>query len=225
MTDRPLPAPIAIDGPAASGKSTLGEALARRFGYRFLDTGLMYRAFALAALREGVPAEEDACRALLQRIKLHLRSNGQTRVFLGEEDVTPRLRDTDVERSVSSYAAIPVVRAAMVLEQQRFAAGSPAVLAGRDIGTVVLTHAPLKFYLKASAATRARRRSAQAGKWGRNQHHDEAHRDIAGRDEVDTGRAASPLKPAEDAIEIDTTDMTLEEVIEFAVERVKCFAD
>lgn len=225
MTDRPLPAPIAIDGPAASGKSTLGEALARRFGYRFLDTGMMYRAFTLAALREGVPAEEQACETLLLRLKLHLRSNGQTRVFLAEEDVTPRLRDDDVEANVSAYSALPVVRAAMVFEQQRFAAMGPAVLAGRDIGTVVLPHAPIKFYLKASESARARRRSAQAKDWGRDQHHDDAHRDITGRDQVDSRRATSPLKPADDAIEIDTTHMTLEQVIEFAVERVQCFAD
>ena len=225
MTDRPLPAPIAIDGPAASGKSALGEALAARFGYRFLDTGIMYRAFALAALREGVPVDEDACQALLARVRLHLRSNGSARVFLGEEDVTSHLREDAVENAVSAYSALPVVRAAMVMEQQRFAAMGPAVLAGRDIGTVVLPHAPIKFYLKASEAARAKRRSAQLQGWGREQQHEKAHRDITGRDRVDSSRAASPLKPAEDAIEVDTTHMTLEEVIQFAVERVQCFAD
>lgn len=224
MTEVSLPAPIAIDGPAASGKSTLGEELASRFGYRFLDTGLMYRAFALAALRAAVPPESDACTRLVATLQLDLRGDAIARVYLGDEDVTSLLRDEPVEKNVSRYAALPVVRAEMVRKQRAYAALGPAVLAGRDIGTEVLPNAPLKFYLIASEAARARRRSVQAGEWGREQHHDDAHRDIAGRDQVDTARAASPLRPAEDAIEVDTTEMTLDEVIAFVVERVTCYA-
>ncbi|MBA4181431.1 MAG: (d)CMP kinase [Anaerolinea sp.] len=219
-----LPDPIAIDGPAASGKSTLGEALSARFGYRFLDTGLMYRAVTLAAIRAGVAPVEDACATLLKHLELTLRGEPIAHVYLGPEDVTPLLRDDAVEKNVSKYAALPVVRTAMVRQQRAFALQGRAVLAGRDIGTVVLPEAPLKFYLEASEAARARRRSAQTGEWGREQHHDEAHRDIAVRDEVDSAREASPMRPAGDAIIINTTDMTLDEVVHFVMEKVLCFA-
>ena len=224
MTTIVLPDPIAIDGPAASGKSTLGEALAARFGYRFLDTGLMYRAFTLAALRADVQPEEDACARLIERLELSVRGDAITRVYLGDEDVTNLMRADAVEKNVSSYAALPVVRTEMVRQQRAFAAEGRSVLAGRDIGTVVLPDAPLKFYLEATEAARARRRSVQTGEWGREQHHDDAHRDITVRDEVDSARKTSPMRPADDAITVDTTEMTLEQVISFVMEQVLCSA-
>lgn len=220
---QPLPSPIAIDGPAASGKSTLGRALADRLGYQFLDTGLMYRAFTLAALRAGVEAEDtEACAELARSVDLRVEAERDTRVFLGDEDVTGLMRSAEVEANVSAYSAIPAVRERMVAMQREVAGSGRAVLAGRDIGTVVLPDAPVKFYLDASETARAHRRSAQAGSWGAEQRAHEAHRDITGRDLIDSSRAASPLRPAEDAIVIDTTYLSLEAVVEYALGRLEC---
>ncbi len=217
------PFPIAIDGPAASGKSTLGRTLAELLGYVFLDTGLMYRAYTLAALRAKIPASDArANEGLANSLDLRVRASLDTHVFIGTDDVTPRLRDPEVEANVSAYSAIAGVREVMVAKQREIAESGPAILAGRDIGTVVLPGAPLKFYLEASDEARATRRSAQAGDWGQAQHVHEAKRDIVGRDVIDSGRTTSPLRPADDAIIIDTTDMTMAEVIEFAMETVRC---
>lgn len=225
LADPHLPAPIAIDGPAASGKSTLGAALAVRFGYRFLDTGLMYRAFTLAALRANVPAEIDECLRFSHSLALSLLpQDGDTRVIIEREDVTDLLRDQQVEANVSSYAALPPVREQMVRQQREFATGSPAILAGRDIGTVVLPNAPLKFYLEASEEARAARRSTQASHWGHIQPTTQTQKAIVARDVADSTRKASPLRPANDAIVIDTTHITLDQVIAIAAERVACFA-
>ncbi len=219
-----LPDTIAIDGPAASGKTSLGKALARELGYRFLDTGLMYRAFTLAALRAHVPADDlEACSQLARRARLVLTDDEEARVLLDGEDVTGLLRDSDVEAAVSSYSLIPGVRSEMVRLQQEFAHRGQAVLAGRDIGTVVLPEAPVKFFLTASEEVRAKRRGVQAWEeWGRRQKDEDARRDIAGRDEVDASRTTSPMRSAEDAIEIDTSDTELEDVVRFALEKVKC---
>ncbi len=220
-----LPSPIAIDGPAASGKSTLGQALAESLGYLFLDTGLMYRAFALAALRSGTPAsDEAACTTLASKIEMNVEANQATIISLGHEDVTALLRSPEIEANVSAYSAIPGVREAMVRMQRDIARRGHAVLAGRDVGTVVLPDAPIKFFLAASEEARANRRATQAKSWGEDQHADRARRDIAGRDVVDSARAASPLRPAVDAIIIDTTLMDIAAVIAFALERIRCAA-
>jgi cytidylate kinase len=220
-----LPDTIAIDGPAASGKSTLGRVLAERLGYRFLDTGLMYRAVTLAALRAGIPASDPAESTLLaETLPMRIEAAAETRIFIENEDVTPLLRGPDVEANVSAYSAIAGVRTAMVRRQREFAASGRAVLAGRDIGTVVLARAPLKFYLEASEDARAHRRAAQSGEWGHAQPSATARQDISGRDVVDSSRAVSPLRPADDAVVIDTTGMTIEEVIDFALEKVRCAA-
>ncbi len=225
FTTLDLPRQIAIDGPAASGKSSLGRALAARFGYLFLDTGLMYRAFTLAALRAGVPPSDPAeCARVAASFDLRVEAAADTRIFVGGEDITPLLRTPEVEANVSAYSAIPAVRTQMVRIQRKVARRRPAVLAGRDIGTVVLPRAPLKFFLEASEDARALRRRAQASSWGTSQGLDEAHRDISGRDVTDSTRAASPLQPAKDAIVIDTTKMALAEVIAFATEKVLCAA-
>ena len=216
-----LPDTIAIDGPAASGKTTVGLAIAAKHGYLFLDTGLMYRAVALAAIRSNTPATPEAARQLLAALELSVQvANDGTRVFLGAEDVTEHLRDAEVEARVSDYAAIPEIREAMVRQQREVAARGNAVLAGRDIGTVVLPDAPLKLYFEASEEARAHRRGSQA-----TQGADAARRDIANRDQKDSGRTVSPLKPAADAIVIDTTDMALEDVVKFALEKVSCAGD
>jgi cytidylate kinase len=215
---RRLPDTIAIDGPAASGKTTVGMAIAEKYGYLFLDTGLMYRAVTLAALRSNIPATSEAARKLLMYLSLSVQvTRDGTRVLLGAEDVTVHLRDADVEARVSDYAAIPEVREAMVRQQRAIAAKGNAVLAGRDIGTVVLPNAPLKLYFHASEDARAERRGSQA-----IQAAEAARRDIANRDKKDSGREVSPLKPAADAIVIDTTNMALEDVVKLALEKVSC---
>jgi len=213
-----LPECIAIDGPAASGKSTVGKAIAKRFGYRFLDTGLMYRAVTLAGIRAEISPVAGEVDGLLANLALRIEPDAEgSRVFLGDEDVTPRMRDPEVEANVSVYSAIAEVREEMVRVQREFARRGPSVLVGRDIGTVVLPDAPVKFYLEASETARAERRGEQA-----TQRAESARRDISQRDAVDSTRAVSPLHPAEDAIVIDTTEMTLDEVLEFALEKVQC---
>ncbi len=217
--------PIAIDGPAASGKSSVGQALARELGFAFLDTGLMYRAFTLAALRSGVAAaDEGACERLATAIRLGVEADGDTRILLDGEDVTARLRDPEVERNVSAYSAIAKVREAMVRQQRTIAASGRTILAGRDIGTVVLPNAPLKLFLTAREGERARRRSGQSAEWGTTQAHEAARDDIASRDRIDSGRLASPLRAAADAVIVDTSEMTLEAVVAYALEKVKCAA-
>lgn len=220
-----LPSPIAIDGPAASGKSTLGHALAETYGYAFLDTGLMYRAFTLAALRAGIASNDEAgCAALAQTLDMRVEAADRTRIFLGLEDVTEWLRSPEVEANVSAYSTILAVREALVRRQREIAHSGPAVLAGRDIGTVVLPDAPLKFYLDASQEARSRRRAVQAGHWGQAQRAEEAERDIVGRDVIDSSREASPLRAAPDAVVIDTTNMTVDEVVALVLEKVRCVA-
>lgn len=213
-----LPNPIAIDGPAASGKTTVGLAIAKKHGYAFLDTGLMYRAVTLAAMKSGVPAKGRALGPFLKTLKLEvLVSPEGTRILLDDEDVTLRLSHPEVEGNVSRYSAVPLVRTAMVRQQRVIAGKGPSVLAGRDIGTVVLPEAPLKFYLVASEAARAARRATQT-----TQGAPEARKNISSRDRIDSARTVSPMVPADDAIVIDTTEKTLNEVIAFAMGKVEC---
>ena len=217
------PHPIAIDGPAASGKSTLARALVERFGYVLLDTGLMYRAVALAAQRAGVPASDaGACEELAGSGDLRLAIEGsETRVHLLGEDLTDLLRGPEVEGAVSDYAAIAGVRRELVAQQRLFAAQRPCVLVGRDIGSVVLPDAPVKFYLKASEEVRAQRRGEQAAEWGERQTASEAERDITGRDTLDSTRATSPLVVPEGAIEIDTGELDADAMIKVAIEAIE----
>ena len=217
------PHPIAIDGPAASGKSTLARALVERFGYVLLDTGLMYRAIALAAQRAGVPASNaDACTELAGSGDLRLAIEGsEARVRLLDEDVTDLLRAPEVEGAVSDYAAIEGVRRELVAQQRFFAAMQPSLLVGRDIGSVVLTGAPVKFYLDASEEVRAQRRGEQAAEWGERQSATEAERDISGRDTIDSTRAASPLVVPEGAIVIDSGELDAGAMIAAAIAAIE----
>lgn len=217
------PHPIAIDGPAASGKSTLARALAERFGYVLLDTGLMYRAVALAGVRAGIPASDAEGSAELARsggLTLVV-VEGEARVHLAGEDVTDELRGPEVEGAVSGYAAIAEVRRELVAQQRAFAARRPSVLVGRDIGSVVLTEAPVKFYLQASEDVRAARRGAQAAEWGARQSASEAGRDISGRDTTDSTRAASPLVVPEGAVVIDSGELAADAMITAAIQAIE----
>ncbi len=208
---------IAIDGPAASGKSTIGRILAERFGYSFLDTGLMYRAFALAALRHDVAPTEEACADFAANLDLRLGDEPEARIYLGDEDVTGLLHDREIERQVSSYARLEPVRTQMRKQQQAYARRGRAVLAGRDIGEIVVPEAPLKFYLEADETARARRRNTERGIM-----HDatarESRDELSRRDQLDKPQTHT----APDAIVIDTSEMTLDEVVALVLEQVAC---
>jgi len=210
---------LAIDGPAASGKSTVARAVARRLGWGYLDTGAMYRAIAAEALRVGVPLDdEEALTALARRAKIGFVSDGVDpvpyAVMLDGRDVTEEIRSPGTDGAVSPVARVAGVRAALVDEQRRLAATADVVVEGRDIGTVVFPEAPVKVYLTASPYERARRRLGDRAKAGHEADIEEVARNIASRDEIDSGRAVSPLSVAHDAHVVDTTDLTVEEVVD-----------
>lgn len=208
---------IAIDGPAASGKTAIGTEVARRLGYRFLDTGSMYRAVAWAALRRGVdPNNAAAVAELASTLKVRLIAgavpNGEDRVLINGEDATPHLRDADVEAAVSLVSRVPAVREAMVAIQREVASEGSIVMAGRDIGSVVLPSARVRVYLDASREVRARRRAEQMRLAGHDSDINALIRDLARRDGMDSSREASPLTAAAGAVIINTDDLTIEEV-------------
>ena len=209
---------IAIDGPAASGKSAAGWEVARRLGIRFLDTGVMYRAVTIAALRRGVSAHDaDALTALAADAEIRLARNAAgDRLLLGGEDITDTLRSEAVDANVAAVAAVSGVRRALVSPQRAIAAQGSVVMAGRDIGSVVLPDADLKIYLTASAETRARRRVEQGGAADAAGYQAEYQKVLCAlrrRDKIDGEREDSPMRPADDAVEIDSDNMTLNEVV------------
>jgi len=215
MTTSDRPSIIAIDGPAASGKTTVGKVLAQRLAYRFLDTGLMYRAFTLAALRAGIAAVDSDAATLAETIDMRLSVGRVARISLDDEDVTDDLHRDDIEQRVSAYSRIAAVRTAMRTRQRDYAAAGRAILAGRDIGEVVLPDADLKFYLEASEEAReARRHSERTG----DRH--EVGQALRTRDR---GDAAQTFRPG-DAVTIDTTHLTLDEVVALAWEAIECFS-
>lgn len=214
-------APVAIDGPAASGKTALGQRLAAALGYGLLDTGLMYRAFTLAAIRAGIGADDaPACGRLARRLRLDVDTEGG-RVRLDGEDVTERMRDREVERLVSRYSAIPAVREALVARQRALAAERDLIVVGRDIGTVVLPDAELKVYLDASPRVRAHRRAEQLRAMGQVADEVALEEEIRRRDAIDSSREASPLTAAPDAVKINTDDLTVEEVVRRLVDAAR----
>jgi cytidylate kinase len=214
---------IALDGPAGSGKSTQARALAERLGYRYLDTGAMYRSVALAARRAGVGPEDGAALgALLERISIVLEASPEgPRVLLDGADVSAEIRTPEISRVVSGYASRPEVRMAMVRLQREQGRDGGLVAEGRDIGSVVFPDAEVKFYVEASLEERARRRLRDFGAdESDTERLEEVLADIANRDSVDTGREHSPLLVAEDAVRIDTTGLTVDEVLEIMLARV-----
>jgi cytidylate kinase len=182
----------------------------------------MYRAFTLAALRLDIPPSQvERCTTLAKLLGLHLEGSGEPRIMLGAEDVTDLLRAPDVEANVSPYSAIQGVRDVLVRLQREFASNGQTVLAGRDIGTVVLPRAPVRIFLDASEEARAARRSEQAAGWGIAQDALGARQDIAGRDRLDSRRNVQAATGG--AIVIDTTDLTLEQTVARALEIVECW--
>lgn len=224
MTDlTPLsstPAVIAIDGPVASGKSTVGESLARRLGFLYFDTGAMYRAVTQAALAGGVPIDDEAqVTTLAEAITIAILpptvdDGRQYTVEVEGEDITWAIRSPEVVAHVSTVAAYAGVRAAMVRQQRRVALAGRVVMVGRDIGTVVFPEAPLKVFLSASAEERARRRHLETV--GRDEAADYEHvlAAVRRRDAIDSERAVSPLRPAADAIQLDTGPLSVEQVVD-----------
>lgn len=208
---------IAIDGPAGAGKSTIARRLARRFGLLNLETGAMYRAFALKALQSKVSLEDSAaleCLAIETSIRLEAGEE-ENRVLLDGEDVTALIRAPEVTDAASRVSAFPPVRAWMVGLQQRLGAAGGVVMEGRDIGTVVFPNAEVKIFLDAAPEVRGQRRFEQLGP-APAQQPEEVIRDLHARDERDRNRPDSPLKPAANAVLLDSTHMTLEEAVEAA---------
>jgi tRNA (guanine37-N1)-methyltransferase len=213
---RRLPRTLAIDGPAGSGKSALSERLAERYGYVFIDTGAFYRAITYVLLKKEIALEdENAVRAALARMRFRIeaQSGGKYRLFVGKRDVTDKLRRRKVEAYVSQVAQMPVVRAALLPIQREVAARGRLILAGRDIGTVVLPDADLKIYLDASVEERARRRYLQMVTEGKNIALDEVKEGLAKRDSIDSGRSVAPLSRAPDAVYISSDGKSLDEVL------------
>lgn len=211
---------IAIDGPVASGKTVVGKLLADRLGYRFLDTGAMYRAITWLAQRRGVGSDaanrlgELASAADIDIERPRIADGRDYTVLVDGRDVTWEIRSPDVEAAVSAVSSWPAVREALVEQQRRIARAGEVVMVGRDIGTVVLPDAEIKVYLTASAEERAHRRGEQLRARGQAVDDQDVLADLASRDAQDRGRAHSPLRAAVDAHLIDSTGLTVDEVIE-----------
>lgn len=209
----PLPNIIAIDGPAASGKSTLGRRLADALGYLFFDTGVMYRAVTWGALQRDIPiTDEAAVTALAETAQIDVRPPSQEDgracdVLLDGADITWETRRPEVDANVSPVSAYAGVRRALTLQQRRIGLRGRVVMVGRDIGTVVLPEADLKVYLDASAEERARRRYLEIINRGEAADYEKILAGVRKRDEIDTSRAVAPLRPADDAVIIDSDQL------------------
>ena len=222
-----LPKNIAIDGPAASGKTTIGTIVANKIGYMCLDTGIMYRAVAFQALKEGIDiADKEAVERLAERIEINIRpasskDGRQFDVIINGGDHTWDIRTPEVNAVVSEVSVYAGVRRAMTLQQRKIAEKGRIVMIGRDIGTVVLPDAELKIYLDASVEVRAQRRYIEDLSHGKDVCLQDVIESLRHRDEIDSGRALAPLKAAEDAVVIDSDKMTVYEVVEYVMGLLK----
>lgn len=215
---------VAIDGPAGTGKSSVSKGLAQALRARYLDTGGMYRMVTLAVLRAGVdPGDADAVARIAETVQMSVQYQPDgDRYFLDSEDVSAEIRGDRVTGAVSAVSAVPAVRTRLVALQREMAQGPDSVVVeGRDIGTVVLPDAPVKIFLTASAETRARRRNDQNVAAGLADDYAGVLADVRRRDHLDSTRAVSPLRPATDAVIVDTSGMTEAEVIDHLLELVK----
>lgn len=204
---------IAIDGPSAAGKSTISDIIANKLGYIHLDTGAMYRAVAYKALKENLEIDDEE--NIVKMInKMDLKQTPDGKIFLDGEDVSEAIRTNEMSMGASNVSKLKNVRKALVAMQQKIAENGGYILDGRDIGTVVLTDAPVKIYMVASAEARANRRVIQNKEKGIEADYDLILEDINKRDYQDSHRENSPLKQADDAILIDTSDLTIDEVVD-----------
>jgi CMP/dCMP kinase len=211
---------VALDGPSGTGKTTVARKLADRLSGGYLDTGAMYRVVTLAVLRAGVdPADDDRVAAVAADTAFTIGTvPGRPSVTLAGEDVTSAIRGADINHAVSPVSAVPAVRELLVARQRKIidevlAEAGGVVVEGRDIGTVVAPDAPLKVYLTASPEIRAARRSAQDSAAGRDVTHADALASVDRRDRLDSTRVTSPLRPADDAVHVDTSELTIDQVI------------
>ncbi len=215
---------VAIDGPAASGKSTTAKLVAKKLGYLHLDTGAMYRAITLGVLQKGISiGDRKQVQEFAEKADLIVdaRSRDGNRILLNGIDVSNDIRTQEVTRNVSAVSSYEAVRAVLVREQRKLAVQGGIVLEGRDIGTVVLPDAELKIYMVAEVHERARRRKKDLLATGIHVGEDEIAREIQERDRKDSTREVSPLKMAADATVLDTSNLTIEEQVEFIVERAR----
>ena len=207
---------IAIDGPAGAGKSTIAKNLAAKLGFVYVDTGAMYRAMAYYFLNHGIKAEEEekiasACDSVDVTIAYQ---DGAQQVILNGENITAYIRTEEVGNMASATSVYPVVRTKLVELQRKLAESTDVIMDGRDIGTCVLPNADVKIYLTASAAERARRRYKEQTERGVDCDIKEIERDIIARDEQDMNREVAPLRQAEDAVLVDSSDMTIDQVVD-----------
>jgi cytidylate kinase len=215
---------ITIDGPAGAGKTTVSRALADRLGYRYIDTGALYRGVALAAQIRGVdPENDDDLKRLCSDIDLtFVRAKGQLGLFLNGENISDRIRTPEITMLASAVSARPVVREFLLDLQIDLGREKAAVFEGRDMGTVVFPDADVKFFLDAAARTRSQRRYEEQ-KSKSSQTLDEVQQDIQRRDRNDSTRDVAPLKPAVDAIIIDSTELNVDEVVDVMVSHIPAF--
>ena len=220
---------IAIDGPGGAGKSTIARRAAAELGFVYVDTGAIYRAVACAALSRGIdPSDEAAVSALLPSLQLELRwtEDGVQHVWLNGADISAQLRTSEVSTAASRVSALPVVRQFLLerkfMEQQRVVARThDVIMDGRDIGTVVLPDADVKIFLSASSEVRARRRWLELQEKGTPDTYEAVLADLVARDERDSNRAIAPLRPANDAVLLDTSGMTLQESIDAILKLIR----
>ncbi len=216
-----LPRIIAIDGPVASGKSTVGKRLADRLGYLFFDTGLMYRAMTFLALRAGIAvADADALARFASQAEIDVRpptdaerDGRDATVMAGDDDITDELRSREVENNVSPVAAVPAVRSILTAAMRRVGLRGRVVMVGRDVGTAILPEADAKIFLTASVEHRAQRRYDEISARGEGRSYDDILANLAERDRIDSSRQTAPLRAAADAALIDTSGLTLDEAV------------
>ena len=214
---------ITIDGPAGSGKSTVSRLLAKRLGYVYLDTGAMYRAVALKAKRDSVDLKDRGrISGLCRNLDLYFKTvDGTSRIFLGSEDISTAIRSPEMDMLSSAVSAIQEVREAMTTLQRKMARQGGIVAEGRDMGTVVFPAAECKFFVDADPGVRAGRRYLERVDRGEAVSRGEVEKELRKRDDQDTTRALAPLVPAEDAVIMDTTQLTVEEVVERMIKIVE----
>lgn len=214
---------IAIDGPAGAGKSTIAKLIAKQLGLVYIDTGAMYRAVGLKAKRNNIAcSEQEKIEEMLKNTEVELKNeNGATAVYLDGENVSAEIRLPEISRMASDISAVPVVRYAMVEMQRSMANKTDTILDGRDIGTFVLPNADVKIFLTASVEERAERRYKELIARGENVKRKDVRSDIEKRDYNDSHRALAPLKKADDATEVDTTGMTIDQVCEKIISLVR----
>lgn len=212
---------IAMDGPAGSGKSTIAQCLAEKLDYLYLNSGSMYRAMTLLSIREGGdPTNEAMLTELARCCRIDFIDNGKTTLLNGE-DVSDALRTPEIDRAIVNIAKIPDVRHEMVKQQRRIGEKGGIIVEGRDVTTVVFPDADLKFYISASVEERAKRRFIEQKAKGIETTLEQVRQEIRERDQMDESREHSPLRTAEDAIVVDTTSMTINQAVNFVLNRVE----